>query len=194
MALVSINELFPGEWSQVQAGVAKMREGLWGTIPSVPAFDISGLEVPREMLLAIREKNRRRIRDQISDEEMLAEDSPFRTDSFIDDQLVEVMSSIQDRYRPEDFVAQHVLLIQRFLNVSAAFRTGVVQERIDRSNADQSIAPIQRALASTTDADERHILELLVMDLTYGGEEPWVSVLGPTPKQFVDEVVARQSA
>ena len=185
--------MFPNGWEEISANVKKWRDDLFGKRPPVPAFDISDLVVPPEILQRIHEKNRSRIRDEVSIKEMVAEDSPFRIDTFIDDQLLEVITSMQHRYSAEDFIQQLVYLIRKFLNESAAFRTGMIQQRIMRENADKCVSVIKDAHSSAQDTDERAVLELLLMDLTYGGQEPWVAFLGPDSRRFVDWIVARQT-
>jgi len=193
MALVSINKVFPNGWDEIAANIKTLREGLFGTIPEIPAIDISDLEVPGEILEAIRDKNRRRIREEIPLEEFVGENSPFRTDAFFDDQLFEVISSISYKYQPEELIRQHVAMIDKFLNESAAFVGGNLQDRIDDRNASVIVSTIKTALDLSHDPDERQTLELLLVDLTYGGEESWVAALQPALKAFVQDVVARQS-
>ena len=192
MAMTDIREVFPSGWSEVADRIREFREKLWGRIPSIPAMDISNLEVPEDILTPIREKNRRRVRDEIDYQEFSSAESPFSKHVFFDDQLLEVIESIQHKYQPHEYVRQLVVMIQKFLNESAALRTGTVQRRINRSNAEKCMSEIRDALSQTNDEDEKRTLELLLMDLTHGGEEPWLDFLEPGLRGFVDEVVAGQ--
>jgi hypothetical protein len=192
MALTSISSLYPGGWDQLAAEVQAMRAKLFGVVPAIPAVDVSDLKVPEEVLQSIRDKNRKRVREEIPLAEFVAEDSPFRTGAFFDDQLLEIIFSIQHKYKAEEFVEQMVRMIEIFLNESAAFRCGVVQNRIGPTNASACVSGIEAALKRSADPDETKLLELLLTDLTYGGEEPWVAFLQPAQKTLVEQVVARQ--
>ncbi len=193
MALPSITKFLRGDWPQIAARIQAMRDELFGVTPDLPAVDLSDLRVPPEVLTPILEKNRARVRGQLSREEITGHDSPFVNDAFFDDQLLEVLDSIQDKYQPEEFVGQLVQLITKFLTEGAAFRTGALQDRIGPRNANQCVTPIKQAWERTTDPDVKQVLDLLVTDLTYGGEEPWVASLDPALKEFVRQAVARQT-
>lgn len=193
MALPSITQVLKGDWPEVAARLRAMRDDLFGVTPDLPAVDLADLQVPPEVLTAILDKNRPRVRGELSREEITGHDSPFVQDTFPDDQLLEILYGIQDKYRPEEFVSQLVHLITKFLNEGAAFRTGALQGRIGPQNANQVVAPIRQAWERATDPDVKQLLELLATDLTYGGEEPWVASLEPALQEFVRQAVARQA-
>lgn len=193
MALTSINTAISGGWRRIASTVQGMKEDLFGKEPNLPAVDITDLEIPADALTAIREKNRKRVREELSLEEVTGPDSVFVKGTFFDDQLLEVLFSIQDKYQPEEFIAQLVQLIMKFLNESAAFRTGALLKRVGRANANQCVSVIKQAWDKATDPEEKQLLELLVTDFSYGGQEPWVVHLQPELKEFVQQAVARQA-
>ncbi len=193
MALPSIHQVLKGDWPEVAARIQAMRDDLFGVTPDLPAVDLADLRVPPEVLAAVLQKNRPRVRGELSREEITGHDSPFANDTFVDDQLVEILYSLQDKYQPDEFISQLVHLITKFLNEDAAFRTGALQGRIGPRNANQVVAPIRQAWEQATDPDVKRLLDLLATDLTYGGEEPWVASLEPALREFVRQAVARQA-
>jgi len=192
MSLTKINILFPHAWNEIAEKVREMRDKVFAEIPSISAIDISDLNIPEDVLKEIQDKNRKLIRNEIPTKEIMAKDSPYVTDAFFDDQLLEVICRIHFKYKAEEFVEQLVRMIQKFLNESAALRGGILQERINNTNANKCISVIREALIQAKDDDERNTLELLVMDLTYGGEESWIEFLNPDLKSFVNEIVVQQ--
>lgn len=188
----NINEVFPNGWPEIVQRTKAMRERLFGVVPDIPAVELADLDVPDDVLKTIRQKNRRRVRDEIPLDEFVGEASPFRTDEYFDDQLLEVIFSIASRYEPQELIGQYVWMIQKFLNESAALRSGSLAGRITRRNANSCIDVIKKGLDESTDPDEKQTLELLLTDLTNGGEENWVSFLEPELRGLVQQTVAKQ--
>jgi len=154
--------------------VNEMHSNLYGVLPEIPALDFSGLHVPLNDLAPILEKNRAAIRDEVSFKDYTDKDSPYRTHKFFDDQLLEVLFSIESRYTPSEFIAQLVWLIHQFLSEPAAFRASIVQDRIDVNEGEKSVSTILFALDQARDPDEKETLRMLLMELTEGGQEPWM--------------------
>jgi hypothetical protein len=192
MKLVKLTELYPGGWDDIARNVKKHREGLWGVQPDIPPVDLAGVQPPPELLQAILAKNRKRVRNEITTAEMTADGSPYQTDEFFDDQLVEVIDSIEHKYRAEDFIAQLIWLVRTFGNESAALRGGRVEERLGPANADAAVGLVKDAFAAAKSKEEKLLLDLLAMDMSDGGEAEWIAYLGPEPREFLDEVLARQ--
>jgi hypothetical protein len=186
--LIKLTELYPGGWDEIAQKIQTHRDGLWGTQPDVPAVDLSGLVPPRELLETIREKNGKRVRDEITAAELTAQAELF------DEQLVEVIDSIESKYEAEDFIAQLVWLVHMFWSESAALRGGHIEERLGKSNADGVVGLVKHAFDSATSTEEKLLLDLLIMDMTNGGDSDWIAHLGPEPRNFVDDVLARQNA
>ena len=189
-----IRDVFPGSWQELSAGIKEQRERLFGELPSIDAVDISDIDVPTDVLHDIRMKNLRRVRDEIGVDDLTAQGSPYRTDAFFDDQLLEVMAANARKYHPLDFIRQIVRFIEIFLNESAAFRTGLILARLKDEDANQAVDIVRKAIESAPDDDTRSTLELLLLDLTNGGEEPWIAALSPQQRAFLSSVIERQKA
>jgi hypothetical protein len=177
-----IGKVLPTSFADLSAAVSRMRAELFGRIPELVPIDITDLSVPDDVLADIRTKNLRRVRDEVSLEDMTAEGSPYRTDEYFDDQFLEVLASIEDKYAPVDFVRQMVRMIEIFLNESAAFRAALVVSRVTETDAGEVARLLRSAIEGAGDDDTRRTLQLLLVDLSNGGDEPWVSWL-PEPEQ-----------
>jgi hypothetical protein len=191
--VVPFSEVFSGGWTEQEHRIEELRAALFAKPPAISPFDLRGLAVPSNILEVIREKNRKRIRNETRIEELVAEDSPFRVDKYVDDQLMELAFSIVDKYRAEDFVKVMTQLVQVFLNESAALRVSVVSDRVDRENAESAFSYVRKAIEAAKDEDERSTLELLLLDLTGGSEESWVNWLDPDSRRFLQQIVQSYS-
>ena len=192
MTLIPIEELFPGGWDVIATRVEALRRNLWGTPPDIPAVSIATLPIPDATVAKIRAKNLPRVRDELTIEEMNADTSPFRTHAYFDDQMLEVICAISDKYEPHEFIDQLVILVRLFLNESAALRGGYVGDRVTESCANRCIWSIRDAVGTAVDPYERRTLLLLAVDFTSGGEEPWVRFLSPEMKEFVAAVTEQE--
>lgn len=191
MSMKGIHEVFPNGWDDASKAVRHMHELLYGVVPEIPAVDFSQLAVPGNVVEVIRAKNRPAVRDEISVQEYTAPESPFRTQAFFDDQLVEVLFAIHRRYSPSSFVSQLVWLVSVFLNESAALRASVVQDRIRGDEARRCVDTVLASIRRADDPDQRATLELLLMELTDGGTERWVNDLNSELRLAIDEIASR---
>jgi hypothetical protein len=165
--------------------VKGLRQQLYGEDPPIDSVDISDIAVPETLLREIREKNLRCVRDNISLEELTAEDSPYRTDAFFDDQLLEVLGAIANKYHPVDFILQLIRFIEIFLNLNAAFQGGLVDSRIKDDDADRVAAMIREAAENAKDEDTKRVLQLLLVDVANGGDSPWAQALSPKEREYL---------
>jgi len=192
MKLVKLTELYPGGWDDIAKNIKKHFEGLYGIKPDIPPVDLAGVQPPPELLKAILAKNGKRVRNEITTAEMTADDSPFQTGEFFDDQLFEVIDSIEHKYRAEDLIAQLIWMIRMFWNEDAALRGCRVEERLGPTNADKTVGLVKDAFAAAKSKEEKLLLDLLAMDMSNGGEAEWAAQLGPESRKFLDYVLARQ--
>jgi hypothetical protein len=188
-----ISEVFPGAWPVLAKAVQDQRGLLFGKLPTFGPIDISDVAVPPDAMAEIKTKNLRRVRNEIGVEEMTADGSPYVTDAYFDDQLLEVVASIAHEYHPLDFIQQMVRFIEIFVNESAALRTGLVSPRIKDEDADRAVLIVRTAAEKAKDGDTRQTLEFLLTDLTEGGTEPWVPVLSPENRNYLAEVLKRRA-
>src|SRR5436190_1209975 len=83
LRVIKLTDLYPGGWEEIARNIKRHRDGLWGTVPDMPAVDLSGLRPPPHLLQAILDRNAQRVRDEINAADLLEADELF------DDQLVE---------------------------------------------------------------------------------------------------------
>jgi hypothetical protein len=186
-----IHQVFPGSWADMASAIKGLREQLYGEDPPIDPVDISDIAVPERLLSEIKEKNLRCVRDNISLEELTAEDSPYRTDAFFDDQLLEVLGAIANKYHPIAFILQLIRFVEIFLNLNAAFQGGLVDSRIKDDDADRVTALIREAAERAKDEDTKRVLQLLLVDVTNGGDAPWTQALSPNEREYLEAAMRK---
>jgi len=184
---------FPSDWESTKSSVADLRSRLFGEVPDIDAIDISGIGVPPPELSAMIVKNVRKLRNQVSLDEMVSSGSPYRTVAFFDDQLLDIVESISDKYDPIEYICQMIKFIEIFVNVGACFRTAAVEDRLSSEDATIAVEKIREAVEIAKNTNVRDCLVLLLLDFTDGGEAPWVSDLCEADRHFI-ETVLRDSA
>ena len=193
MTLIPIEELFPGGWDVIATRVEALRRNLWGTPPDIPAVSIATLPIPDATVAKIRAKNLPRVRDELTIEEMNADTSPFRgRHAYFDDQMLEVICAISDKYEPHEFIDQLVILVRLFLNESAALRGGYVGDRVTESCANRCIWSIRDAVGTAVDPYERRTLLLLAVNSHRGEKSRGYRYLSPEMKEFVAAVTEQE--
>jgi hypothetical protein len=171
-----------------------MREELWGELPDLPAVSIATLEVPPDVLAAIRQKNWRLLHQKVSFDELTAPDSPYVLDTYFDDQLWEVLCAIAAKYDPISFIDQAAQMIESFWNRSAAFLPSAIVGRIGPENATACVTRLYKAWREASEPESKRLMELLVTDLSFGGASSWVTALDEKLQAFVRQSAARSGA
>lgn len=192
MTLPSLRELLPGDWDAFRKQLEVVHEQSFRGAPDIEPFDLTSLEVPEDVLRPIVQANRRRIRGEMTRDELMGPDSRYSSLDELDEQLADLLVASAHRYEPREYVRQVIQLARQFLSLNAALRMTPTAQRLDVRDAAGCLEEIQTAWANA-DSDVREILDLLVMDLTHGGDEPWVGQLPSDEKQFVSDVLARQA-
>ncbi len=191
--LAPFHDVFPGDWAAVRQAIDQAHTASFARTPEVRPFDLADLQVPDDVRREIVNANRRRVRGEMSREELLGPSSRYQSLDEFDEQLAEILASLEHRYHPRDYIRQVIQLGRKFLSVTAALRLGAVAQRLTPQTAAECLREVVAARA-TADDDLKIVLDLLVMDLTQGGREAWVGELPDDAAAEVHETLARQAA